>query len=104
MLRPNPPPQEPLAYRYQSLYLKEKHCALDSESPPRSSPGCLRDHVPHCRRQNRCPRRGAAVAPAPVPTSDTYVATIKSRRSATIQPQVDGNLIRIFVKSGDAVK
>jgi RND family efflux transporter MFP subunit len=39
-----------------------------------------------------------------VPSSDTYVATIKSRRSATLQPQVDGNLTRILVKSGDAVK
>lgn len=39
-----------------------------------------------------------------VPSSDTYVSTIKSRRSATIQPQVDGNLTRIFVKSGDVVK
>jgi len=39
-----------------------------------------------------------------VPTSDTYVATIKSRRSATLQPQVDGNLTKILVKSGDAVK
>ena len=36
--------------------------------------------------------------------SDTYVATIKSRRSATLQPQVDGNLTKILVKSGDAVK
>lgn len=45
-----------------------------------------------------------AVADSPVPTTDTYVATIKSRRSATMQPQVDGNLTRIFVKSGDAVK
>jgi RND family efflux transporter MFP subunit len=48
-----------------------------------------------------------AVAPvtlSPVPNSDTYVATIKSRRSATIQPQVDGNLVKIFVKSGDLVK
>lgn len=39
-----------------------------------------------------------------VPTTETYVATIKSRRSATVQPQVDGNLTKIFVKSGDAVK
>jgi RND family efflux transporter MFP subunit len=39
-----------------------------------------------------------------VPTSDTYVTTIKSRRSATLQPQVDGNLTKILVKSGDAVK
>jgi RND family efflux transporter MFP subunit len=39
-----------------------------------------------------------------VPMSDSYVATIKGRRSATMQPQVDGNLTKILVKSGDAVK
>jgi RND family efflux transporter MFP subunit len=39
-----------------------------------------------------------------VPTTDTYVATIKSRRSTTLQPQVDGNLTKILVKSGDHVK
>jgi multidrug efflux pump subunit AcrA (membrane-fusion protein) len=39
-----------------------------------------------------------------VPASDTYVATIKSRRSATMQPQVDGNLTRILVHSGQSVK
>lgn len=50
------------------------------------------------------PVQVAPVTLAPVPTSDTYVATIKSRRSATMQPQVDGNLTRIYVKSGDFVK
>jgi RND family efflux transporter MFP subunit len=61
--------------------------------------------------------RQAAAPPAPkalpvnvktinlsqVPQTDEYVATIKSRRSATIQPQVDGSLTRILVKSGDHV-
>ena len=40
---------------------------------------------------------------APVPRQDEYVATVKSRRSASIQPQVDGQLTRILVKSGDHV-
>ena len=40
---------------------------------------------------------------APVPRADEYVATVKSRRSASIQPQVDGTLTRIMVKSGDHV-
>jgi RND family efflux transporter MFP subunit len=40
----------------------------------------------------------------PVPQTDTYVSTIKSRRSATLQPQVEGHLTRILVKSGDAVR
>lgn len=40
---------------------------------------------------------------SPVPQVDEYVATVKSRRSASIQPQVDGSLTRILVKSGDRV-
>jgi RND family efflux transporter MFP subunit len=41
---------------------------------------------------------------SPVPRLDEYVATVKSRRSASIQPQVDGSLTRILVKSGDHVR
>jgi RND family efflux transporter MFP subunit len=40
----------------------------------------------------------------PVPRTDEYVATIKSRRTANIQPQVDGAITRILVKSGDHVQ
>jgi len=50
------------------------------------------------------PVQVAAVSLDPVPNGDTYVSTIKSRRSATLQPQVDGNLTRILVKSGDHVR
>jgi RND family efflux transporter MFP subunit len=46
----------------------------------------------------------AVVSLAPVPQSNEYVATIKSRRSATLQPQVDGRLTAIGVRSGDHVK
>jgi RND family efflux transporter MFP subunit len=50
------------------------------------------------------PVQTVAVALSPVPQSSEYVATIKSRRSATLQPQVDGRLIEIKVASGDRVK
>jgi RND family efflux transporter MFP subunit len=50
------------------------------------------------------PVKTLQVAAAPVPQSDEYVATIKSRRSASLNPQVDGNLIQILVHSGDRVK
>jgi RND family efflux transporter MFP subunit len=50
------------------------------------------------------PVQVAPVSLSSVPNSDTYVATIKSRRSATMQPQVDGDLVKILVKSGDQVK
>ena len=46
----------------------------------------------------------APVSFSAVATSDTYVATIKSRRSATISPQVEGNITKILVVSGQAVK
>ena len=50
------------------------------------------------------PVQVSRVSLGPVPSSDTYVATIKSRRSSTLQPQVDGNLTRILVRSGQLVK
>ncbi|MGE0462900.1 MAG: efflux RND transporter periplasmic adaptor subunit [Vicinamibacterales bacterium] len=40
----------------------------------------------------------------PVEQTSDYVATLKSRRSTTIQPQVEGFLTRIAVRSGDAVR
>jgi len=49
------------------------------------------------------PVQTVAVSLAPVPLSSEYVATIKSRRSATLQPQVDGRLTEIQVRSGDRV-
>jgi len=49
------------------------------------------------------PVQTVAVSLAPVAQSSEYVATIKSRRSATLQPQVDGRLTAITVRSGDHV-
>jgi len=50
------------------------------------------------------PVRTAGVTMEPVPQGDTYMATIKSRRSATISPQVSGTLTEIMVHSGDHVR
>lgn len=49
------------------------------------------------------PVQTLTVAAVPVPQSDEYVATIKSRRSATLNPQVTGNLTKILVHSGEHV-
>ena len=65
--------------------------------------GCKHNRPPAPPTQ-AMPVKVAQVALSPVPRTDTYVATIKSRRSATMQPQVDGNITRIYVKSGDIVK
>ncbi len=69
--------------------------------------GCKKDAAPAAAgggAPQAMPVQVSTVALTPVPSSDTYVATIKSRRSATMQPQVDGNLTKILVKSGDVVK
>ena len=44
------------------------------------------------------------LAPRPIPQSSEYVATIRSLRSTTIQPQVEGLVTQIFVKAGDRVR
>lgn len=66
-----------------------------------------------CQKKAAAPPAGAgmqgmpvqtvAVSLSPVAQSSEYVATIKSRRSATLQPQVDGRLTEIRVRSGDHV-
>jgi len=65
--------------------------------------GCSKPAPPAAAPQ-ALPVKVSPVSLTDVPTSDTYVATIKSRRTSTMQPQVDGKITRIMVKSGDAVK
>ena len=50
------------------------------------------------------PVKTIAVSLQPVAQSNEYMATIKSRRSATILPQVSGLLTKILVHSGERVK
>jgi len=44
------------------------------------------------------------VEPVSIPDSSEYLATLKSRHSTALNPQVEGAVTRIFVKSGDRVK
>jgi len=41
---------------------------------------------------------------APLEDATEYVATLKSLRSTTVQPQIDGQITQILVKSGDRVR
>ena len=67
------------------------------------SSGCTRTEA-NPPAQQALPVKVVSIDLSPVPRQDEYVATIKSRRSASIQPQVDGALVRILVKSGDHVR
>ena len=67
--------------------------------------GCQKKPAPPAAAgMQAMPVQTVAVTLAPVAQSSEYVATIKSRRSATLQPQVDGRLTQIKVRSGDHVK
>jgi len=46
----------------------------------------------------------AVVSSSNVQDATEYVATLKSLKSTTIQPQIDGQITQIFVKSGDRVR
>lgn len=45
-----------------------------------------------------------ALQPKPVERASEFIATLRSLRSSTIQPDVAGSVTRIFVKAGDRVK
>ncbi len=67
-----------------------------------------------CQKPPAGPGAGAAMQAMPVQVqlvheqeiadSSEYLAILKSRHSATINPQVEGQITKIFVKSGDHVK
>lgn len=69
--------------------------------------------VASCRGGQQAPGGAQGFPPTPVkivearsiPLEDVteYVATLKSLRSTTIKPQIDGQITQIFVKSGDRV-
>src|SRR6266478_6178162 len=61
---------------------------------------------------DNAPAAGAAAMPVQVqiapamkiPDTSEYLSILKSRHSAAINPQVEGQITRIFVKSGDHVQ
>ena len=68
--------------------------------------GCQKKPAPGAGgpQMQALPVQTVTVAMAPVAQSSEYVATIKSRRSTTLLPQVSGQLTEILVHSGDQVK
>ena len=65
--------------------------------------GCKKP-APPPPQQGPMPVMVAPVSLNAVASGESYVATIKSRRSATMSPQVDGNITKILVTSGQSVK
>ena len=66
--------------------------------------GCGRNQAPANQDPPRIPVKTAIIAPVAVPESSEYLGTLKSRHSTVLNPQVEGQITSIFVKSGDHVK
>jgi len=71
---------------------------------------CGRGEQPAAAQQGAAPQRQATpvktivLRSTEIPNSSEYVGTLKSRRSIDLNPQVDGQITEIFVKSGDVLK
>jgi RND family efflux transporter MFP subunit len=66
--------------------------------------GCGRNQAPVNQEQPRVAVKTAIIAPVAVSESSEYLGTLKSRHSTVLNPQVEGQITSIFVKSGDRVK
>nr|AAP58499.1 putative transport protein [uncultured Acidobacteriota bacterium] len=79
------------------------------------TPAVLALTVAACNRGGAAPSGGPAgpppasvtlltLQPKPVERASEFIATLRSLRSTTVQPEVEGSVTRIFVKSGDVVR
>jgi RND family efflux transporter MFP subunit len=82
------------------LSVRTKHCLVLAVL---ALTACAKQGPPPPAMQ-AMPVQTETIAAAAVPQYDEYVSTIRSRRSATINPQVDGNLVKINVRSGEHVR
>jgi RND family efflux transporter MFP subunit len=66
--------------------------------------GCDQKQAAGNEQQPAIPVKTAIIAPVAIPESSEYLGTLKSRQSVMLNPQVEGQVTGIFVKSGDRVK
>ena len=88
-------------------------CGLDARSARRAilgfalaalAVGCGQKPVANPNAGGAMPVQVQAVKATRIPDATEYLSVLKSRHSANINPQVEGQIVRIFVKSGDHVK
>ena len=65
--------------------------------------GCDQKQAAGNEQQPATPVKTAIIAPVAISESSEYLGTLKSRHSVMLNPQVEGQVTRILVKSGDRV-
>jgi RND family efflux transporter MFP subunit len=66
--------------------------------------GCGQKQAAGGEEQPRVAVKTAVIAPVAILESSEYLGTLKSRHSTVLNPQVEGQVTGIFVKSGDRVR
>ncbi len=66
--------------------------------------GCGQKQTAGAQGPGAVPVKTAVIQPVQIPDTSEYLATLKSRHSALLNPQVEGQVTNIFVKSGDHVQ
>ncbi len=66
--------------------------------------GCSQKEVAGNQPPPTTPVRTVVAQLVPIPATSEYLATLKSRHSTSLSPQVEGQVTQIFVKSGDRVE
>ena len=65
--------------------------------------GCARDQVAGTQGPPAMAVKTVVARPITIPDTTEYLATLKSRHSTALNPQVEGQITDILVKSGDRV-
>jgi RND family efflux transporter MFP subunit len=100
-------PRDGLGHQLGVFILRRIFCASSALLIGMAAIGCqqgAQKAPPAGAGMQAMPVKTVAVSLQPVAQSNEYMATIKSRRTATILPQVSGLLTKILVHSGERVK
>ncbi len=66
--------------------------------------GCGQKQSASAQGPGAVPVKTVVIQPVEIPDATEYLATLKSRHSSVLNPQVEGQVTNIFVRSGDHVK
>jgi RND family efflux transporter MFP subunit len=66
--------------------------------------GCGQKQTAGAQGPGAVPVKTVVIQPVQIPDTSEYLATLKSRHSSVLNPQVEGQVTNIFVRSGDHVK
>lgn len=88
----------PIHFPVVLLALAVAGCSTNGRAAPGSGPGGPGGGPPPMAVET------ITLAEKPLEQTSEYIASLKSRRSTTIQPQVEGFLTRIAVRSGEQVR